>query len=74
MTEDTHAYASAAQLWRLNACGLIRLVDWPDEELEQPLGRTEAKEILLAAAAEGLWTPKPARGERGAVQWGSASS
>jgi len=71
---DTRRYASAAQLWRLNACGLIRLVDWPDEELEQPLERTEAKEVLIAAAAEGLWTPKPARGERGAVQWDSASS
>jgi hypothetical protein len=73
MTEDTRKFASAAQLWRLNACGLVRLVDWPDEELEQPLERTEAKEVLVAAAAEGLWTPQP-RGERGGVQWDSASS
>jgi hypothetical protein len=71
---DTRRFASSAQLWRLNAIGLIRLVDWPDEELEQPLERTQAKECLIAAAAEGLWTPKPARGERGAVQWDSASS
>jgi hypothetical protein len=71
---DTRRFASSAQLWRLNAIGLIRLVDWPDEELEQPLERTHAKECLIAAAAEGLWTPKPARGERGAVQWDSASS
>ena len=46
MTEDTRKFASSAQLWRLNACGLIRLVDWPDEELEQPLERIEAKEVL----------------------------
>jgi hypothetical protein len=71
---DTRRFASAAQLWRLNACGLIRLVDWPDESLEQPLERTEAKECLIAAAAEGLWEPKPARGERGGVRWDSASS
>jgi hypothetical protein len=43
MTEDTRRFASSAQLWRLNTLGLIRLVDWPDEELEQPLERTEAK-------------------------------
>ena len=71
---ETRRFASSAQLWRLNACGLMRLVDWPDEELGQPLERTEAKEVLIAAAAEGLWTPKPARGERGAVQRDSASS
>lgn len=73
MSEDTFKYASAAQLWRLNSCGLIRVVDWPDEQLETPLDRVEAKELLVAAAAEGLWTPK-VRGERGAVQWDSASS
>jgi hypothetical protein len=71
---DTRTFASAAQLWRLNACGLIRLVDWPDEELEQPLERTEAKEVLIAAASEGLWTPKEARSERGGVRWDSANS
>jgi hypothetical protein len=74
MSVDTHKYASAAQLWRLNACGLLRLVDYPDQQLEQPLTRIEAKECLLAAAAEGLWEPKPARGERGAVTWDSAAS
>jgi hypothetical protein len=74
MAEDTRKCASAAQLWGLNTCGLIRLVDWPDEELEQPLERIEAKEVLIAAAAEGLWEPKPARGQRGAVQWDSADS
>jgi hypothetical protein len=74
MTEDTRRFASAAQLWRLNACGLLRLIDWPDEARERPLERVEAKEVLIAAAAEGLWTPKPARGERGVVQWDSASS
>jgi hypothetical protein len=73
MTEDTRKFASSQQLWRLNVCGLIRLIDWPDEPLEQPLERVQAKECLVAAAAEGLWTPK-ARGERGAVQWDSASS
>jgi hypothetical protein len=73
MTEDTRKFASAAQLWRLNTCGLIRLVDWPDEELEEPLERTEAKEILVAAASEGLWTPKP-RGERGEHRWDSVGS
>jgi hypothetical protein len=72
MDENTRKYASAQQLWRLNTCGLIRLVDWPDEELEEPLDRVAAKECLVAAAAEGLWTPKP-RGERGAVQWDSAT-
>jgi hypothetical protein len=70
---DTFKFASAAQLWRLNACGLIRLVDWPDEEREPPLERTEAKEALIAAAHEGLWQPK-VRGERGAVQWASGRS
>jgi hypothetical protein len=30
MDENTRKYASAQQLWRLNTCGLIRLVDWPD--------------------------------------------
>jgi hypothetical protein len=74
MSEDTRKYASSAQLWRLNACGLLRLVDWPEEELEQPLERTEAKECLIAAASEGLWEPKPVRGERGGVRWDSASS
>ena len=73
MTEDTFKYASAQQLWRLNACGLVKLVDWPDEPLEEPLGRTEAKEVLVAAAAEGLWTPKP-RGERGEHRWDSVGS
>jgi hypothetical protein len=49
---DTRRFASAAQLWRLNACGLLRVIDWPDEPSEQPLDRTEAKEYLIAAAAE----------------------
>jgi len=71
---ETRRFASAAQLWRLNACGLVRLVDWPDEELEQPLERTEAKECLVAAAAEGLWEPKPTRGERGEHRWDSVGS
>lgn len=66
---DTFAFASAAQLWRLNACGLLELRDDPGE----PLERTEAKEVLVAAAAEGLWTPK-VRGERGEHPWDSAVS
>jgi hypothetical protein len=73
MAEDTRHLATAAQLWRLNCCGLVKLVDWPDEPLETPLDRTEAKEVLIAAAAEGLWTPKP-RGERGEHQWASGRS
>ncbi len=39
MTEDTRKLASAPQLWRLNSLGLLRLVDWPDEPLEEPLER-----------------------------------
>ena len=65
--------ASNFQLWRLNACGLLRVVDWPTEPLETPLEALEAKELLVAAAAEGLWTPKP-RGERGEHQWASGRS
>lgn len=71
---DTFAHASAAQLWRLNACGLLRVVDYPDEPLEEPLDRMTAKEILLGAAALNLWEPKPARGERGERQWASDPS
>ena len=74
MAEDTRTHASAAQLWRLNSIGLLRVVDWPDESLETPLERPEAKELLLAAAAEKLWEPKPARGERGEHRWDSAGS
>jgi hypothetical protein len=74
MNEDTRKYATNFQLWRLNCCGLLRVVDYPDEQLEKPLTRIEAKELLLAAAAEHLWEPKPVRGERGAVTWDSASS
>jgi hypothetical protein len=73
MDEDTRSYASAQQLWRLNACGLIRVVDWPDEEPEPPLERTEAKEILSAAAAAGLWQSST-RGERGVNRWDSVGS
>jgi hypothetical protein len=74
MAVDTRANASAAQLWRLNAIGLLRIVDYPDEQLETPLTRIEAKEILLGAAAEHLREPKPARGERGERQWDSVDS
>jgi hypothetical protein len=73
MDEDTRKYASAQQLWRLNACGLIRVVDWPDEEREPPLERTEAKELLGAAADAGLWR-SATRGERGEHRWDSAGS
>ena len=71
---DERSYASAPQLWRMNQIGLLRVVDFPDEALEEPINRVSAKEILLGAASEGLWEPKPARGEGGAVQWDSASS
>jgi hypothetical protein len=74
MAENTRTYASSAQLWRLNAIGLLRIVDYPDEQLETPLTRIEAKEILLGAAAEHLWEPKPARGQRGEHQWASVGS
>jgi hypothetical protein len=73
MAQNTRSYATNFQLWRLNTLGLLRLVDWPDESLEAPLERTEAKEALAAAQQEGLWQPEP-RGERGGVQWDSASS
>jgi hypothetical protein len=73
MTEDTRKYASAQQLWRLNTLGLLRLVDWPDEEREPPLERVVAKECLSAAAAAGLWQ-SATRGERGAVRWDSVGS
>jgi hypothetical protein len=73
MAQNTSSFATNFQLWRLNCLGLLRLVDWPDEELEQPLGRGEAKEALAAAQQEGLWQPEP-RGERGERQWDSAAS
>jgi hypothetical protein len=73
MTEDTRRLASGPQLWRLNSLGLLRLVDWPDEELEQPLDRVSAKEVLSATADAGLWR-SATRGERGAVRWDSVGS
>jgi hypothetical protein len=73
MDEDTRRYASAQQLWRLNSLGLLRLVDWPDEELEQPLDRVAAKEVLSETASAGLWQ-SATRGERGAVRWDSVGS
>jgi len=73
MTEDTRRFASSAQLWRLNSLGLLRLVDWPDEEREPPLERLVAKECLSAAADAGLWQ-SVTRGERGPVRWDSDDS
>jgi len=74
MAENTRRHASNAQLWRLNACGLLRVVDYPDEPLEEPLDRVTAKELLLAAGTLGLWEPSPVRGERGERQWASDPS
>ena len=61
--------ASEKMMWRLNQCGLVELRDEPGP----PLERSVVKEVLAAAAAEGLWTPK-VRGERGPVPWDSAAS
>jgi len=60
---DEQKLASAAQLWRMNELGLIDVRDQPGGP---PLERTVAKEILAAAAREGLW--QPVRGARGPVR------
>jgi hypothetical protein len=60
----TERLASNFQLWRLNSIGAIRVVDFPDEELEPPLTSREAKAILIELADAGVWQPaKAVRGE-----------
>jgi hypothetical protein len=54
--------ATAAQLWRANQCGLLTIRAEPGPVLE----RTIVKELLAAAAREGLW--QPVRAPRGPVR------
>jgi len=63
MEQDTKQMgATAAQLWRANQCGLLDIRDEPGPVLE----RMVVKELLAAAAREGLWTP--IRGVRGPIR------
>jgi hypothetical protein len=59
----TKGLASNAQLWRLNALGLIELRDRP----AAPLLRTVAKECIAEAARRGMFQSS-VRGARGPVR------
>jgi hypothetical protein len=66
---DASKLMTEKQAWRLNSLGLLSILDEPAE----PIERDEAKEILAAAAVQGLWQPA-ARGARGVNRWDSVNS
>jgi hypothetical protein len=52
------------QLWRLNQCRLLELLDEPGE---RALYRGECKEVIAETVKRGMWAPQP-RGPRGMVR------